>query len=153
MRRLLVIYDFATAPFWISLYIWEKSRFLFYQCAYQAESRTPDIYLVAGNRTTTELLDTHQATPYWLRHIPLNYLTVQRTFYNFPLIWIIIVFFFFLESTYPSSPLGHSMGAGMSAIYTGVFPEKVSTATNFLTYVHYTVQFKKRQFRAWRFRH
>ncbi len=33
MRRPLVIYDFATAPFWISLYIWGKFDFLFYQCA------------------------------------------------------------------------------------------------------------------------
>jgi hypothetical protein len=33
MRRPLVIYDFATAPFWISLYsLWGKFDFLFYQC-------------------------------------------------------------------------------------------------------------------------
>ena len=31
MRRPLVIYDFATAPFWISLYM-RKFYFLFYQC-------------------------------------------------------------------------------------------------------------------------
>jgi hypothetical protein len=33
-----------------------------------------------------------------------------------------------MESTYLPS-IGHSMGAGMSAIYTGVFPEKVSSST------------------------
>jgi hypothetical protein len=33
MRRPLVIYDFATAPFWISLYMREIFFFLFYQCA------------------------------------------------------------------------------------------------------------------------
>ncbi len=32
MRRPLVIYDFATPPFWIS-YIWGKFCFLFYQCS------------------------------------------------------------------------------------------------------------------------
>ncbi len=34
MRRPLVIYDFATAPFWIP-YIWGKFYFLFYQCIYR----------------------------------------------------------------------------------------------------------------------
>ncbi len=32
MRRPLVIYDFATAPFWISLYVWKILFSFFYQC-------------------------------------------------------------------------------------------------------------------------
>ena len=42
MRRLLVIYDFATAPLWI--YIWGKFDFLFYQCNILWSSKK--IYLV-----------------------------------------------------------------------------------------------------------
>ncbi len=39
MRRPLVIYDFATAPLWISLYsIWGKFDFLFYQCGMGSKS-------------------------------------------------------------------------------------------------------------------
>ncbi len=33
MRRPLVIYNFATAPFWVSLYM-RKFDFLFYQCTF-----------------------------------------------------------------------------------------------------------------------
>ncbi len=32
IRKLFLIYDFAIAPLWISLYIWGKFHFIFYQC-------------------------------------------------------------------------------------------------------------------------
>ncbi len=39
MRRPSVIYDFATAPFWISLYcMWGKFYFLFDQCTVQKQA-------------------------------------------------------------------------------------------------------------------
>ncbi len=40
MRRPLVIYDFATAPLWISLYM-KKIWFLFYQCSKYKKTRNP----------------------------------------------------------------------------------------------------------------
>ncbi len=40
MRRPLVIYDFATAPFWISLYM-RKIWFLFYQCSLNPKALVP----------------------------------------------------------------------------------------------------------------
>ncbi len=45
IRRPLVIYDFATAPFWISL--WGKFYFLFYQCG---ENKFSTYYKTCGQK-------------------------------------------------------------------------------------------------------
>jgi hypothetical protein len=43
MRRPLVIYDFATAPIWISLYM-RKKLLLFYQCGYKRRSMQDKLF-------------------------------------------------------------------------------------------------------------
>jgi hypothetical protein len=63
MRRPLDIYDFATAPFCISLYM-RKKRFLFYQCRYKRRSiqETLSFFLVV-----LECLGHLFATYVWIR--------------------------------------------------------------------------------------
>ncbi len=69
MRRPLVIYDFATAPFWISWYIWGKFDFLIYQC--RAEPPPP----------THPPLQSHTLNCHW--HLGFSFI---KTLNLFPLL-------------------------------------------------------------------
>jgi hypothetical protein len=156
MRRPLVIYDFASGPFWISLYM-RKILFSFYQCAYQAEIRTPDIYLVAGKRVQ----QLSYSTPIKLH--PIGFVTFHLTtqhpykelFYNFPLIspFYLNNNIFFLESTYPSTTFDRPLhgGGDVCDLYGCLSRKGQYTATNFLINVH--LQYKSGNLWAGRFRH
>jgi hypothetical protein len=62
MRRLLVIYDFATAPFSISLYM-RRIFFLFYHCGKRRTSPTTVTFDVAKSRDVSKSRDTTKGTP------------------------------------------------------------------------------------------
>ncbi len=66
MRTPLVIYDFATDPFWIP-YIWRKFSFLFYQCNFllqKTNSSGPSCLFFSCRRLTSMALDIAKGLAY-----------------------------------------------------------------------------------------
>jgi hypothetical protein len=66
MRTPLVIYDFATDPFWIP-YIWRKFSFLFYQCnllLQKTNSSGPSCLFFSCRRLTSMALDIAKGLAY-----------------------------------------------------------------------------------------